>query len=54
MTPSPTGYGSDTPEPPTTSPDSSVMWAVTDMANVPVGSLIIDPQTLQPMKNQDG
>lgn len=54
VTPSPTGYGSDTPEPSTTSPDSSVMWAVTDMANVPVGSLIIDPQTLQPMKNQDG
>ncbi|KAL7050981.1 hypothetical protein ACKWTF_004281 [Chironomus riparius] len=55
---SPTGgYGSDTPEPSSAqSPDASrgVVWAVTDLASVPKGSLIIDPQTLQPILNQDG
>ncbi|CRK96065.1 CLUMA_CG009501, isoform A [Clunio marinus] len=54
VTPSPTGYGSDTPEPPSQSPDRGVVWAVTDLASVPKGSLIIDPHTLQPILNQDG
>lgn len=54
VTPSPTGYGSDTPEPSSQSPDRGVVWAVTDLASVPKGSLIIDPQTLQPILNQDG
>jgi len=31
-----------------------VVWAVTDMASVPRGSVLIDPQTLQPIVNQDG
>ncbi|KAG5678674.1 hypothetical protein PVAND_008325 [Polypedilum vanderplanki] len=56
VTPSPTGgYGSDTPEP-SNAPESTrgVVWAVTDLASVPKGSLIIDPQTLQPILNQDG
>jgi a component of the cytoplasm (encore) len=53
FTPSPTGYGSDTPEA-SSSPDRGVVWAVTDLASVPKGSLIIDPQTLQPILNQDG
>lgn len=54
VTPSPTGYSSDTPEPSAQSPDRGVVWAVTDLASVPKGSLIIDPQTLQPILNQDG
>ncbi|XP_049542075.1 protein encore-like isoform X5 [Anopheles darlingi] len=58
VTPSPTGYGSGdhTPEPCGTSPSSTcgVMWAVTDMASVPKGSVLIDPQTFQPIVNQDG
>lgn len=54
FTPSPTGYGSDTPEASSQSPDRGVVWAVTDLASVPKGSLIIDPQTLQPILNQDG
>lgn len=62
VTPSPTGYGSGgdhTPEPSSTGqspPETScgVVWAVTDMANVPTGSVLIDPQTLQPFTNQDG
>lgn len=60
VTPSPTDYGSGdhTPEPsvvqspPATS--CGVVWAVTDMASVPRGSVLIDPQTLQPIVNQDG
>lgn len=60
ITPSPTGYGSGgdhTPEPQSQSPATasrSVVWAVTDMASVPRGSVLIDPQTLQPVVNQDG
>lgn len=54
FTPSPTGYGSDTPEASSQSPDRGVVWAVTDLASVPKGSVIIDPQTLQPILNQDG
>lgn len=59
MTPSPTGYASSdhTPEPSQAqSPDTSrgVVWAVTDMASVPKGSVLIDPITLQPIVNQDG
>lgn len=52
VTPSPTA---DTPEPSSHSPDGrGVVWAVTDLASVPKGSLIIDPTTLQPILNQDG
>ncbi|XP_035913703.1 protein encore isoform X2 [Anopheles stephensi] len=59
VTPSPTGYGSGdhTPEPCVPSPSTAtcgVMWAVTDMASVPKGSVLIDPQTFQPIVNQDG
>lgn len=59
ITPSPTGYGSGdhTPEPSVIqSPPTAcgVVWAVTDMASVPKGSVLIDPQTLQPIVNQDG
>ncbi|XP_055528686.1 protein encore isoform X2 [Wyeomyia smithii] len=58
VTPSPTGYGSGdhTPEPCVQSPSATcgVVWAVTDMASVPKGSVLIDPQTLQPIVNQDG
>lgn len=58
MTPSPTGYGSGdhTPEPSVQSPAAScgVVWAVTDIASVPKGSVLIDPQTLQPIVNNDG
>lgn len=56
ITPSPS-YGSvsgdHTPEP-APSASSGVVWAVTDMASVPKGSVLIDPQTLQPIVNQDG
>lgn len=31
-----------------------IVWAVTDISNVPIGSLLIDPQTLQPIVNADG
>lgn len=58
VTPSPTGYGSDdhTPEPSIVQSPAAcgVVWAVTDMASVPKGSVLIDPQTLQPIVNQDG
>jgi a component of the cytoplasm (encore) len=56
ITPSPTGYGSDdhTPEPVVQAPCGGVVWAVTDIASVPRGSVLIDPQTLQPIVNQDG
>ncbi|XP_034658114.1 protein encore isoform X5 [Drosophila subobscura] len=33
---------------------SGLVWAVTDISNVPIGSLLIDPQTLQPIVNADG
>lgn len=60
--------GEHTPEPPqsvaqspaataaaaTAAATRSVVWAVTDMASVPRGSVLIDPQTLQPIVNQDG
>nr|XP_023018412.1 cAMP-regulated phosphoprotein 21 [Leptinotarsa decemlineata] len=34
--------------------DNHVVWAVTDMQNVPRGSIIINPQTGKPLKNDDG
>ncbi|KAG5870285.1 hypothetical protein JTB14_002056 [Gonioctena quinquepunctata] len=34
--------------------DNHVVWAVTDMQNVPRGSIIINPQTGKPVKNEDG
>ncbi|XP_045481660.1 cAMP-regulated phosphoprotein 21 isoform X1 [Harmonia axyridis] len=34
--------------------DNPIVWAVTDMESVPKGSLIINPQTGQPIKNPDG
>lgn len=55
VTPSPSyGSGSHTPEPPIQSVSSGIVWAVTDMASVPKGSVLIDPQTLKPLVNQDG
>lgn len=57
ITPSPS-YGSvsgeHTPEPAPSVTASGVVWAVTDMASVPKGSVLIDPQTMQPIVNQDG
>lgn len=59
-TPSPSGSGSCDDDI-TTEPPSSfhpncggIMWAVSDMASVPKGSVLIDPQTLQPVVNRDG
>ncbi|XP_055382150.1 protein encore isoform X2 [Condylostylus longicornis] len=64
ITPSPTGgYGSSDDhtsselliEQTTAAPAScGVVWAVTDMASVPRGSVLINPHTLQPFVNQDG
>ncbi|KAK4886028.1 hypothetical protein RN001_002299 [Aquatica leii] len=34
--------------------ESQLVWAVTDIHNVPKGSIIINPQTGQPVKNVDG
>ncbi|RZB54402.1 cAMP-regulated phosphoprotein 21, partial [Asbolus verrucosus] len=34
--------------------DSRIVWAVTDIQRVPKGSIIIDPQTGEPVKNEDG
>lgn len=54
VTPSPSyGSGNHTPEP-IQSVSSGIVWAVTDMASVPKGSVLIDPQTLKPLVNQDG
>ncbi|XP_054279764.1 R3H domain-containing protein 1 isoform X2 [Macrosteles quadrilineatus] len=39
------------------SPDieqDAVFWAVTSMASVPIGSVLINPQTGRPLKNDDG
>lgn len=33
---------------------STVLWAITDILKVPKGSILIDPQTLQPVFNPDG
>ncbi|XP_030766514.1 cAMP-regulated phosphoprotein 21 isoform X2 [Sitophilus oryzae] len=33
---------------------NAVVWAVTDMCNVPKGSIIINPETGKPFKNGDG
>lgn len=55
VTPSPSyGSGNHTPEPIQSVGSSGVVWAVTDMASVPKGSVLIDPQTLKPLVNQDG
>lgn len=60
VTPSPTS----TPHPPGESNGSDdhrgnkggnpVLWAVTDLSNVPKGSIIINPETGKPFKNEDG
>lgn len=34
--------------------DSRIVWAVTDIQRVPKGSIIINPQTGEPIKNEDG
>jgi encore-like protein len=34
--------------------DSSIVWAVTDIQRVPKGSIIINPQTGEALKNDDG
>ncbi|XP_016969143.1 protein encore isoform X2 [Drosophila rhopaloa] len=39
---------------PSSSGTSGLVWAVTDISNVPIGSVLIDPQTLQPIVNADG
>lgn len=70
ITPSPTGgYGSDEthlPDHPSAIANreinedepsplaSGLVWAVTDISNVPKGSILINPQTLQPILNADG
>lgn len=69
VTPSPTGgYGSDEPHlrdnssaiatreinEVATSLPGGLVWAVTDISNVPKGSILINPQTLQPILNADG
>nr|XP_008195354.1 PREDICTED: cAMP-regulated phosphoprotein 21 isoform X3 [Tribolium castaneum] len=36
------------------SSDSRIVWAVTDIQRVPKGSIIINPQTGEPIKNEDG
>uniref|UniRef100_A0A1I8P1G2 Protein encore n=1 Tax=Stomoxys calcitrans TaxID=35570 RepID=A0A1I8P1G2_STOCA len=68
VTPSPTGgYGSDDHMPDqssvianrenigaSTSLPCGLVWAVTDISNVPKGSVLINPQTLQPILNSDG
>ncbi|XP_075163706.1 R3H domain containing protein encore [Haematobia irritans] len=68
VTPSPTGgYGSDDLTPDhssvianreiidaSTSLPGGLVWAVTDITNVPKGSVLINPQTLQPILNSDG
>lgn len=35
-------------------PSRGLVWAVTDFSSVPKGSVLINPQTLQPFVNQDG
>ncbi|CAG9813177.1 unnamed protein product [Phaedon cochleariae] len=54
-TPHPTAEGAGV-ETLTASDESErhVVWAVTDMQNVPKGSIIINPQTGKPLKNEDG
>nr|CAI5838083.1 unnamed protein product [Callosobruchus analis] len=34
--------------------DTHIVWAVTDIHNVPLGSIIIDPETGKPLQNEDG
>ncbi|CAH0599918.1 unnamed protein product [Chrysodeixis includens] len=51
ITPSPTGGAS--PEPAAVA-EGAVVWAVTDMAAVPPGALVIHPQTGRPLTNPDG
>lgn len=58
-TPSLSGSGScddiTTESPSSTQPQSNgIMWAVSDMASIPKGSVLIDPKTLQPVMNRDG
>ncbi|XP_054731765.1 protein encore-like isoform X2 [Anastrepha obliqua] len=38
----------------TTMSSRGLVWAVTDITSVPKGSVLINPQTLQPFVNQDG
>ncbi|XP_073841640.1 R3H domain containing protein encore isoform X2 [Musca autumnalis] len=38
----------------TSLPPCGLVWAVTDISNVPKGSVLINPQTLQPILNSDG
>ncbi|GBP34393.1 Protein encore [Eumeta japonica] len=57
VTPSPTGGVS--PEPCVAhggegGPSGSLVWAVTDLSAVPLGALIIHPQTGRPLTNPDG
>ncbi|CAG9573548.1 unnamed protein product [Danaus chrysippus] len=57
VTPSPTGGASPEPGPPSLcvpGASGALVWAVTDMAAVPPGALVIHPQTGRPLTNPDG
>nr|XP_032525072.1 uncharacterized protein LOC116776081 isoform X2 [Danaus plexippus plexippus] len=57
VTPSPTGGASPEPGPPSLcvpGTSGALVWAVTDMAAVPPGALVIHPQTGRPLTNPDG
>ncbi|KAJ2938371.1 hypothetical protein O0L34_g13296 [Tuta absoluta] len=54
VTPSPTGGASPEPVQGTNTEGVAVMWAVTDFSAVPVGALVIHPQTGRPLTNPDG
>ncbi|KAI5638071.1 SUZ domain-containing protein [Phthorimaea operculella] len=54
VTPSPTGGASPEPVQNTNTEGVAVMWAVTDFSAVPVGALVIHPQTGRPLTNSDG
>ncbi|XP_011186383.3 protein encore isoform X2 [Zeugodacus cucurbitae] len=51
LTPTPTPSMDDGAPP---LPSRGLVWAVTDISSVPKGSVLINPQTLQPFVNQDG
>ncbi|XP_044264691.1 cAMP-regulated phosphoprotein 21 isoform X2 [Tribolium madens] len=51
ITPSPTSTPNQIVE---SNEKDSIVWAVTDIQRVPKGSIIINPQTGEPIKNEDG
>ncbi|XP_039747938.1 uncharacterized protein LOC120625083 isoform X1 [Pararge aegeria] len=52
VTPSPSPTGGTSPEP--AMEGTTLVWAVTNMAAVPPGALVIHPQTCRPITNPDG